>query len=1019
MRPNKLLIQAFGPFAKKEEIDFTSLGDNPLFLINGPTGAGKSSILDAICFALYGQTTGKERDPSHMRCDHAAPDLLTEITLDFSLGEQHYRVRRAPTQERPKSRGEGTTPHQTEAQIWQLKPEGDQLLVPQKAQEATQTIEALTGLNVEQFRQVMVLPQGKFRDFLMADSSQREAIFSKLFQTQIYKRIEDTLKTKAASIRKEVENLQNQIKGILQGADLNTEAEVQEQLTALTPQLESATQHKNQTVEALAKAEKALEAGKILTKAFLALDTTQKALDNLNAKKVHIDAQKHLLTRAQTAQKIEHLKATLSKSILTQAQLDKDIKTTEQNLSQHQNALAQAQSVLDQAEKNNQSLDVLKEQLADLRKLEPKINQLAEAIKQSQTTQTALETASAAFENQQTQLKQLITRISASENRINTLKAASAVLPEKQRQLDGLLILGQQRANLDKRFEEQKALQQTRIIREEHLNTCRAKFDAQVNQVKQLEFTWHSSQAAILAAELKQGQPCPVCGSQEHPTPANTLGQASPVTKQGIEAARAIQTTLQQQLTSAQNDVTQTSTQQQNIEALIIEQQQELGENQHHPTHQLRADWRKLNDEVETFQLQQKEQTQLEMELQALTLQRSQLEQQIEVARLSLQKAQQEQTIAAQNQLHIQQALPEEYRVTGTLTHQIEQLDAQIKSITMTYDHALATFNANQEKVTQSQVISEQQQIQKKAIDQALAEAHKNWTTALSQSAFKDEDDFINAQKTESEQQQLLSEIEQYSHQLSGCKATLEQQQQQLDQQKTPNMEALEAEKSQLKATSAQSLESWKNIDNRHRQLTDVLIKLDQAHQSNHALESEYKVYGTLSDVANGQTGNKISLQRFVLSVLLDDVLIEASHRLNNMSKGRYLLIRKEERAKGNKASGLELEVEDAYTGKTRSVATLSGGESFMAALSLALGLSDVVQAYAGGIKLETLFIDEGFGSLDQESLDLAIKTLIDLQSSGRMIGIISHVSELRDQMALRIDVHSSASGSHIFVKGE
>ena len=140
-----------------------------------------------------------------------------------------------------------------------------------------------------------------------------------------------------------------------------------------------------------------------------------------------------------------------------------------------------------------------------------------------------------------------------------------------------------------------------------------------------------------------------------------------------------------------------------------------------------------------------------------------------------------------------------------------------------------------------------------------------------------------------------------------------------------------------------------------------MLKKLDQAHQSNHALESEYKVYGTLSDVANGQTGDKISLQRFVLSVLLDDVLIEASHRLNHMSKGRYLLLRKEDRAKGNKASGLELEVEDAYTGKTRSVATLSGGESFMAALSLALGLSDVVQAYAGGIKLETLFIDEGF----------------------------------------------------------
>ena len=176
------------------------------------------------------------------------------------------------------------------------------------------------------------------------------------------------------------------------------------------------------------------------------------------------------------------------------------------------------------------------------------------------------------------------------------------------------------------------------------------------------------------------------------------------------------------------------------------------------------------------------------------------------------------------------------------------------------------------------------------------------------------------------------------------------------------------------------------------------------------------KKVSTLSDVANGQAGNKISFQRFVLSVLLDDVLIQASQRLNIMSSGRYQLVRKEDRAKGNKASGLELEVEDSYTGKTRSVATLSGGESFMAALSLALGLSDVVQSYAGGIKLDTLFIDEGFGSLDTESLDLAIKTLIDLQASGRTIGIISHVTELKEQMTLRLDVDavSSHGGSSV-----
>jgi exonuclease SbcC len=229
-----------------------------------------------------------------------------------------------------------------------------------------------------------------------------------------------------------------------------------------------------------------------------------------------------------------------------------------------------------------------------------------------------------------------------------------------------------------------------------------------------------------------------------------------------------------------------------------------------------------------------------------------------------------------------------------------------------------------------------------------------------------------------------------------------------------PDLVAIEQTLLEKVARYQQADQAWRKIEERNNQLKAVKKKLDQAHTKNQALEAEYKVIGTLSEVANGQTGNKISLQRFVLSVLLDDVLIQASQRLVQMSKGRYQLVRKEDRAKGNKASGLELEVEDGYSGKTRSVATLSGGESFLAALSLALGLSDVVQSYAGGIKLDTLFIDEGFGSLDPESLDLAIRTLVDLQASGRMIGIISHVSELKEQMALRVDVISDRSGSRI-----
>ena len=204
MKPVLLTLQAFGPFAAKETSDFRHLGESPLFLINGATGAGKSTGWDAICFALSGKTAGAEREASQMRCDFADAHTLTEVILEFSLHDKTYRVRRVPAQERAKVHGEGMTLQQTEAQLWELSDTGEeQLLVAKKANEATYEIEQLTGLSVEQFRQVMILPQGKFRELLMADSRDREKIFGQLFETHIYRRIEERLKSQAGEIRQD------------------------------------------------------------------------------------------------------------------------------------------------------------------------------------------------------------------------------------------------------------------------------------------------------------------------------------------------------------------------------------------------------------------------------------------------------------------------------------------------------------------------------------------------------------------------------------------------------------------------------------------------------------------------------------------------------------------------------------------------------------------------------------------------------------------------------------------------
>ena len=247
MTPLKLTLQAFGPFADKQIIDFTELGQSPLFLINGPTGSGKSSILDAICFALYGETTGSERTGEQMRCDHAPADLPTEVVFEFSLGQKHYRIERSPTQMLPKKRGDGLTKKEHSAVLFAIEHQQDQLLA-NKPQPVAKAISELIGLDVKQFRQVMVLPQGKFRELLIANSKEREQIFGQLFQTHIYVAIERALFDKAAHIRRAKDEFDNQIKGALDVAGVESEEQLNHEIEQLTPAI-TASQTQLQTAQ--------------------------------------------------------------------------------------------------------------------------------------------------------------------------------------------------------------------------------------------------------------------------------------------------------------------------------------------------------------------------------------------------------------------------------------------------------------------------------------------------------------------------------------------------------------------------------------------------------------------------------------------------------------------------------------------------------------------------------------------------------------------------------------------------
>jgi len=1013
MKPLKLILQAFGPFAGAETIDFSLLGSTPLFLINGPTGAGKSSILDAICFALYGQTTGAEREPAQMRCDHADADLLTEVTLDFSLGEKNFRIRRIPTQERPKSRGEGTTTQQAEAQLWLLDGSAEgTIIVAKSVTDATDEISNRIGLDVEQFRQVIVLPQGKFRDLLMADSKEREKIFGQLFQTHIYKHIEDQLKAQAASIRQAVEQHQNQIKGILQSAEVNSETQVDEELLALQPELHSALANKEQAYEQQMLAMRAKEQAQTLKMGFDNLSKKETELEEKLALESEVIAKQDKLNRALNAQKIRHLYDNHKEKSAVLLKLNSQIEESSKGLNLAAQEKLTAEQAFNAAKEAFSDVDGLKKQRIEL-------NQYEERIAELITTTKVLADCEKAFKISQSNLESKKAEQQALENELTTKGAqvearASELesLASKQIDLEVLRQKVDQRKSLEILRTQHSKLEQRELQLLKKLAVCKTEFESAQKLARETELIWHTGQAALLARELQLGEPCPVCGSKEHPFPANTLSDESLITKQQVDEVRFKENTARDFMQSVKDAWELARNEVAGNQKELTQLEQQLAQLAEQSLDALSKTFKDADTAVILLLEQQTKQKEITARITGI---KGLLADMVEMLSGLEAKAGADNGLvirAASKVDQLVQLIPEPYREPNALASALSLLGARIQILTDAVTKAEAEYE--QKRSSLDKATSTNEALSKQHADLQLQSTvtEAAWNNALIQSAFDNFEAFYQALLSEPEQKNLKIEIDSYRSELDSLNGAVLQLKTDLAEQLLPDMAIIEQQLNDKLALFKSADEAWRKLEERSNQLQGVKSKLTKAHEKNAEFTAQYAVYGTLSDVANGQTGNKISLQRFVLGVLLDDVLIQASHRLNVMSKGRYQLVRKEDRAKGNKASGLDLEVEDGYTGKNRPVATLSGGESFMAALSLALGLSDVVQSYVGGIKLDTLFIDEGFGSLDPESLDLAIRTLIDLQASGRMIGIISHVTELKEQMALRIDVMSSRNGS-------
>ncbi|AYO17272.1 SMC family ATPase [Vibrio owensii] len=1013
MKPIKLTMQAFGPFAQTETIEFDKLGTNPLFLINGPTGSGKTSILDAICFALYGETTGNERQGIQMRCDMAAPTLLTEVTLEFSLHGKSYRVIRSPEQEAPKARGEGMTVRKHTAALYEITDE--EKLITSKTTQVKIEVTNIIGLNETQFCQVMVLPQGKFRELLLATSKEREEIFGQLFQTDIYKKIEYALKDKASAISKAKDEFDNQIRGALQVAGVSSEAELTEQREALSAQFETVQKQEQESLAQLNAVKTELQKAEALSNEFKKREQAEIALKQHLEQSNAVSSRQLQLDNAKKASKVELPYVTLQNASKQTQELERKVAK-----------LSQDHTVANDAVKSKEgALQIAKEQAAQLPKLTEQQYQL-EGMKGKLVEKSELEKAINAGLTQKSEfeatlkkyiaLKEKLTQEaqqgqkSLDQARVDVASIGSVEAEIKQQQrlmqdLQKLTGLNQELAKLDALTPSKQA----------SVDQAKARYVELQRSADTLELSWHNAQAAVLAQRLQTGEMCPVCGSVEHPQPAQFVGEK--VTKEQVQCARNTEREGQVVLNQLNNQLEQhniaVGQYKQQIEQLSVE----LGQNASMDLSALQASMQQLNERLQqlsSINLVQLEQSVNELNQRCVTGEGK-------INDLQNQMAANESTIKVnQEQLaKLSASLDAKYSSLEVLEQDIVAIQKQIAELNATFE---AAQNHLQQAVLAKTNIESQLTTNQQWLNEALERlntAKTDWAQALQASAFEDEAQFLACKVDEAEMQVWQQEIDAFKQTQIKLEQTLADLSSTLKDLALPDLEGLNVK---LNSTQQSYVEARNQLDSTRslfERLEKVRNDIATLHDKNTKLEDEYKVFGTLYDVASGKTGSRISLHRFVLGVLLDDVLIQASQRLSLMSKGRYILARKTEGFKGAAGRGLDLVVEDSYTGKTRDVATLSGGESFMAALALALGLSDVVQSYSGGIRLDTLFIDEGFGSLDPESLDLAIQTLVDLQQTGRMIGVISHVSELKEQMAQRIDVEPSRLGSTVSVKSQ
>ena len=1020
MKPISLTIEAFGPYRDSVTLDFSALQDHSMFLISGPTGAGKTSILDAMVYALYGEPSGEVRKTDAIRSDFAEPERMTRVDFSFAIGEAQYRVERLPKQWVAKKRGTGMREQNASATVYEMK-DGEWKVVATSAAAIRDTIQRIIGFRKDQFLQVVLLPQGEFRKLLVASTSEREELLHTLFRTELYRKLQEALKAAYDDAKAGIETNLTKQAALIQSIPHDEETpvltveHVRELLANREPYRDGLVVKRDEAVTEV-------EQFNALRNEWAVYNQAQQSLAEASSKLDLIKAREG--KRSSLREKVQFITSLTPSYELYKQFSDKQcvLKTLETALSdakkgveiasQQESKCTEAHEVLvSQAE----TIQAKRTTLAQLRQQSEKFDELALLNKELTTLKGKLEIqdrekSDADLQAQHNLVADLEVALVEARKQFQANSKVLESIPHIQEQLSQLQRYSELLGQKQKIQNDIDAKEGSLAILDESVKNSTV-------QLERLEHLMAEGRAFELVHLVVDNEPCPVCGSTEHPQLASKP-ELYP-TKEEVEAARAVRDGALQKWASE------------------IGQKETLSIRLHELDEQVKDQVSKLKSSIDDFSEDTFDSIQQDLlsYMEQLTTLRSNTEQlsktistnedELSGAKEKLAKLESahKELLESLHDLEIQissvqakiDALSKILPITDLdawhkqielLETEINAYDEQVKVCKTNLETAREQLNAKRGRL---ETLSAQVQEETNNLDVT----YKEYTKSL-QSNSLSEDDFVEVlgdyKALDTFRTELHALDEAFNKAQAVYDAALKVVKSIVEPSATVSDEVYDAAV-ERRDTLVGNLAAW---DKETKHIEATLASLEELEKAMGEAREEVTFLSRLNDLANGgeQGFKNVTFERYVLGAILDEVVYAANLRLQKMSRSRYSLERSDYTGGGRGKQGLDLAVMDAFTGQSRPANTLSGGETFLASMALALGLADVIQSYAGGIHMDTIFIDEGFGTLDPDTLELAMETLVQLQSSGRLIGMISHVPELKTRIPAHLEVTRGDDGS-------